>query len=183
MQSQKVECGMEPNHQKRIVIREAERKDAAAILACLRQVAMESDFLTSEPDEMKLTVEQEERFIEEMSARPNALFLVAQAQEGIVGTLTFMGGSTRRTRHVGEAGAAVLRDYWGHGIGTKFIQVLLDWCPRAGIRKINGRTRVDNVRAIRLCEKMGFQGEGVSKRELQIDGRFYDFILLGRLIE
>jgi RimJ/RimL family protein N-acetyltransferase len=174
---------MEPNRQKRIVIREAERKDAAGILSCLRQAAMESDFLTSEPDEMNLTVEQEERFIAEMAARSNALFLVAEAQEGIVGTLTFTGGFTRRTRHVGEAGAAVLRDYWGYGIGTKLIQVLVDWCPRAGIRKINGRTRLDNVRGIRLCEKMGFQGEGVSKRELQIDGRFYDFVLLGRLID
>jgi RimJ/RimL family protein N-acetyltransferase len=174
---------MEPNRQKRIVIREAERKDAAAILSCLRQMAMESDFLTSEPDEMNLTVEQEERYIAEVAARSNALFLVAQAQEVIVGMLTFTGGSTRRTRHVGEAGAAVLQDYWGYGIGTNLIRVLLEWCPQAGIRKINGRTRLDNVRGIRLCEKMGFQGEGVSKRELQIDGRFYDFVLLGRLID
>jgi len=174
---------MEPSLRQRIVIREAERKDAAAILFCLRQAAMESDFLTSQSDEIKWTVEQEERFIEEMAARSNALFLVAQAREEIVGTLTFSGGTTRRTRHVGEAGAAVLRDYWGYGIGTKLIQRLLDWCPRAGIRKINGRTRSDNVRAIRLCEKMGFQREGVSKRALRIDGRFYDFLLLGRLVD
>ncbi|MDN4593032.1 GNAT family N-acetyltransferase [Polycladomyces subterraneus] len=174
---------MEPNRQKRIVIREAERKDSAAILSCLQQVTMESDFLSSEPDEMSLTVEQEEQFIEEMSARSNSLFLVAQSGEEIVGTLTFTGGTTRRTRHVGEAGAAVLRDYWGNGIGSKLIQGLLDWCPRAGIRKVNGRTRSDNVRAIRLCEKMGFQREGVSKRAIQIDGWYFDFVLLGRVVE
>lgn len=173
---------MEQNFQKQIVVREAERKDAAAILSCLRQMAGESDFLTSEPDELDLTVEQEEQFIQKMAASSNSLFLVAQTQEGIVGTLTFIGGTTRRTRHVGEAGAAVLRDYWGCGIGTGLIRGLLDWCPRAGIRKINGRTRSDNERAIRLCEKMGFQREGVSKRALQVDGRFYDFVLMGRVV-
>ena len=163
-----------------VVIRTAQEGDAEGIIRYLNVVGGESDFLTFGAGEFTVSTEEERRFITSTSSKPNSLILVAIAENEIIGMLTFFGGALKRTQHVGEVGASVLKEYWGQGVGTALMNSLIDWAKTTGIiRKINGRTRTDNFASMRLCEKFGFEREGLSRKEFQLNGNFYDFILLG----
>jgi RimJ/RimL family protein N-acetyltransferase len=67
------------------------------------------------------------------------------------------------------------KTYWGQGCGTDSIRTLL----RLGFEEMNLhriflRVDVDNARAIRCYEKVGFRREGTSRDAVFRDGRYYD---------
>ncbi len=167
-----------------LLIREGTADDAAQVIAYIEGIAGESDFLTFGPGEFGLTVEGERSYLAGISARGNALYLVAVIDGEIVGTLSFAGGGRPRTAHTGEFGVSVRRSHWGNGIGRELIRCLLNWCKESGrIRKVNLRVRTDNLRAINLYKQMGFQEEGRITRDFQVDGVFYDSLTMGYPID
>jgi RimJ/RimL family protein N-acetyltransferase len=165
-------------------LRHAEPADAAAMLAYLRQMGSESSFVTFGAEGIPLGEEAEAAHIERVSKADNALFLLALADGGIIGALTFSGGDRSRTRHMGEFGVSVLKAWWGRGVASALLDAFLAWARRGGvIRKINLRVRADNARAIALYERLGFVYEGRSTRDLWVDGAFHDALLMGLEID
>lgn len=167
-----------------LTIRHAQPSDAQAIIDCLDEVVVETDFLTFGPGEFGYTVDAEVQYIEKVLSTDNALMLVAVLDKHIVGVCNFSGAPRSRVRHQGEMGITVLRDYWGLGIGTRLIEILIDWAKASGVvRKINLRTREDNTRAIALYKRLGFAVEGVLTREFLVDGQFYSSLVMGLPID
>jgi len=61
---------------------------------------------------------------------------------------------------------------------------MLDWAKTSGvIRKINLNVQTNNEVAIALYEKFGFEKEGTIRRDLYVDGKFYDAYAMGILID
>ncbi len=169
---------------KELIIREARKSDAQRLIDYVNAISYESDFLTFGPGEFNIPIEKEERFIEESYNTKNKLFLVAQIQGRIVGNLSFAGGQRPRIKHSGEFGISVLKEYWGQGIGSRLILYLIQWCKESGeIRKVNLSVREDNVRAIKLYERLGFKKEGKISRTFYINGQFYAAIVMGLEID
>lgn len=172
------------NSEKKIIIRKVEASDAKSLVEFINKVGGESDFLTFGLGEFGRSVEQEKDFIEGTLSKKNALLIVAEIDDKIVGNLNFSGGLRERTAHVGEFGVSVLREYWGIGIGEELIKYLINWSKDLGIiRKINLRVRTDNTRGIKLYKKLGFLEEGIAKRDFSINGEFYDSMLMGLHID
>ena len=168
----------------KMIIRRARKDDALQVIEFLHQVGGESDFITFGRNEFDKTVEEEERFIESISSQKNALFILAEKDGRIIGNLSFAGGPRKRVEHVGEFGVTVLKEFWGIGVGKALIQYLIDWSRENGIiRKINLRVRTDNFSAISAYENLGFVQEGISTRDLCIDGVFHDSICMGLEID
>lgn len=169
---------------KTLIIRSANKEDAALILNYIHTIATESDNLTFGAGEFSMTVEEEEQFIKSVSLKQNALLLVAEVDGEIVGNLNFSGGHRKRIEHTGEFGVSVCKRYWGLGIGRSLIEYMIDWAKESGIiRKINLRVRADNESALGLYKKLGFEMEGKISREFQIDGEFYDAFHMGLCID
>lgn len=163
-----------------VMIREAVADDAEKLLDYLEKISAESDFLTFGPGELHLDIAQEKDTLDSFLIRDNALFLVAEVDDNIIGCLNFSGGSRSRTAHTGEFGISVLQAYWGQHIGKVLLKTLISWAHRTHIiRKINLRVRMDNVRAKRLYQSAGFVEEGMIKRDLLVNGKFYDSITMG----
>lgn len=164
-----------------IQIREALKEDATGLLAFLDRIGGESDNLTFGHGEMKVTLEQEEAFIEGMREKPNSIFLCALNNTGrIIGTTHFMAGTMPRTRHAGELGVTVVKDYWGMGLGSILMDRLIEWIrEQKTIRKVNLRVRADNDPAIHIYEKKGFVREGLITREYLIGGTLHDVLWMG----
>jgi RimJ/RimL family protein N-acetyltransferase len=163
-----------------LLIREAEGDDAGAVLAYIDLISRETDFLTFGPGEFSLTREEERDYLEKCRCAENCLYLLALAEGNIVGTLTFQAGTRARVRHAGEFGISVLKAYRGVGIGSVLIDSLLEWARNTGvIRKINLRVRADNHRAIGLYERKGFVVEGTLRKEIFLDGVYYDNLWMG----
>ena len=158
--------------------------DAPAFLAYLRRMGGETDFVSFGAEGIELTEEEEAAYIAKTNARDNAIFLLAVAGGEIVGGLTFNGGTRARLRHTGEFGVSVLREWWGRGVARALLETMLEWARRSGVvRKINLRVRTDNERAIRMYERLGFVHEGLATRDMLIDGRFHDSLLMGLEID
>jgi RimJ/RimL family protein N-acetyltransferase len=167
-----------------LIIREATKSDAKDLIDYLDKIAQESDFLTFGVGEMKISLEQEEMFIENANQQDNALMALVIHDESIIGCVTFTGGIKPRLRHIGEMGISILEPYWGKGIGEKMIDYLVDWSKQTGIiRKIDLKVRADNVRGLNLYKKTGFVVEGTIIRDMLIDNKFYDSIIMGMLID
>lgn len=166
------------------IIRNVTKDDAKALIEYVNIISAESDFLTFGEGEFGISVEEEEKFIESISSKNNALFIVAEVEGKIVGNLNFSGGGRPRIEHAGEFGVSVLKEYWGMGIGTELIQYLIAWCRQSNIiRKVNLRTRTDNFTAINIYKKLGFVEEGIITRDAKVNDQFYDSLHMGLLIE
>ena len=165
-----------------LVIREAAPEDAAALLDFVDQVSRESDYLTFGPGEFGITLEREQEFLETVRHKPNAIFLIGLLGHEVVASLVCWNSELHRPcRRVWDD---VRKAYWEMGIGTAMLKAFLDWARQTGvIRKVNLRVRVDNPRAIALYEKCGFKVEGRISREMQVNGKFYDTLLMGKAID
>ena len=171
-------------HGNQIEIRPAVPDDAAAVLAYLKVVGGESDNLTFGPEGPGLSESEEREYLARAASSDNALVLLALCEGVIVGALSFEGGVRARTRHTGELGISVTRPFTGQGIGGTLLLALIAWAEEGGVvRKLNLRTRVDNLGAIRLYERLGWVVEGRITRDQGIGGVFTDTLLMGRPVD
>lgn len=174
----------ETANNEKIIIRKADPSDAKALVEYMNLIGGESDYLTFGAGEFEKSAEQEREFIESALNRNNALFLVAEVDGKIVGNLHFSGGQRPKVTHTGDFGISVLKKYWGNGIGEELIRRLIRWSKDSKvIRKLNLCVRTDNTRGMALYKKMGFEEEGKERRAFFVDGKFYDSLLMGLLID
>jgi RimJ/RimL family protein N-acetyltransferase len=158
-----------------VLIREAVVQDATSVLDYIEGISGESDFLTFGPGEFELTKSAEEDTLRKYYESDNQLYLLGLIDDTIVATLTFSAGHRPRLRHSGEFGMSVQKQYWGLGIGSLMLDALIDWARATQIvKKINLRVRTDNLRAIHLYERKGFINEGTIRKEIFLDGTYFD---------
>jgi RimJ/RimL family protein N-acetyltransferase len=163
-----------------LLIREATVEDAPAIINYLNEVSGESDFLAFGPGEFGISEGEERNILRQYHDSGNQLCLVGVIDDHIVSVITFTAGQRPRTRHSGEFGMSVSQSHWGLGIGTLLVDGLISWAKATDIlQKINLRVRTDNHRAIILYEKRGFKIEGTMRKELFVDGEYFDYHWMG----
>jgi RimJ/RimL family protein N-acetyltransferase len=163
-----------------LIIREAEGRDAGVVLRYLDKISRETNFLTFGPGEFSLTEKEEFDYLEKCRRTDNCLYLLSLLEETLVGNLIFTAGGRPRTRHAGELSTSVLKKFWNIGIASALFDSLLEWAKTGNIiRKINLRVRSDNQRAIELYKHKGFLVEGTLKKELFINGNYYDNLWMG----
>jgi RimJ/RimL family protein N-acetyltransferase len=171
------------NDGKEYYIRDAEGNDAKGMIKYVNSIASESDNLTFGPGEFEVTIEEEIKILNSAFKSEIQLFIIAELNSLIIGNLSFRAGKRPRVEHTGEFGVSVLKEFWGNGVGKELINNLLDWAKKSNkITKINLRVREDNERAIELYKKMGFEVEGLVRRDMQINGVYTNSYQMGMLI-
>ncbi len=122
----------------------------------------------------------ERQFLQECLDSDNQLFLAGWVDGAVVSTLSFHGGQRPRLRHAGEFGMSVDRKFWGLGIGSVLVDVMIDWARyHQVITKINLRVRTDNDRAIEIYQRKGFSIEGTFQKDMLINGEYFDHHWMG----
>jgi len=163
-----------------LLIREATAEDARALLDYLACIGAESDFPTFGPGETKKTEAEERDYLRRCNETDNQLSILGLINDRITSTLDFSAGQRPRLRHSGELGMSVRKDYWSLGIGSLMLDALIDWAKQTGIfKKINLRVRTDNNRAIALYKRKGFLNEGTIRREMFVNGTYFDHYWMG----
>lgn len=75
-------------------------------------------------------------------------------------------------------------EYRQVGIGTQVLQQLIRLAfMELGLHRVYGDVVADNDASIRLCERLGFQREGVKRDSLFRGGAFQDTISMALLSE
>ena len=168
-----------------VVVRSAIKQDAAEVLELSRSVIGEEIYQLTSGAEFKMTIEAEEKWIESHLSNPNHIILVAEMKSKIVGMLDFSNGHRQRIAHTGEFGMSVEKSVRDQGVGSLLLQVLINWAAQnRTIEKIGLNVHSNNERAIALYKKMGFEVEGIRKRDLKYQEDLYiDTVLMGRFVK
>ncbi len=161
-----------------IVYREAEAKDAPALIKHLECVGAQTDNLSFDGDTFRISEEKEAKFIERFRRNKNDIMLVALHGEKIVGNAIIERSRISRYNHRAELSITVLKDYWSHGIGSNLMSMLIDFSKKSGIEIIYLEVRSDNERAISLYKKFGFKRIGVYNNFFKIGKEYHDADLM-----
>lgn len=151
-------------------------------------------FLESIAKETKFTLQTENTKFTKSSARKswqrsldskNETYLGAFDGNKLIGQIHFRGMDQNHPwiKHVGKFGMFILKDYWGHGIGTELIKAMIDFAKEIGIKRIEATVRSKNERALKLYEKIGFIVEGTRTKAVYIDECFQDEYYIAYLID
>lgn len=167
-----------------VVIRSATVQDAADILKLSKSVVAEEIYQLISAHELTSTIESVEKWIESHLVNPNHMILVAVMNSKIAGLLDFANGHRQRIAHTGEFGMSVDKSVRDQGIGSALLKGLIDWAiQNTTIEKIGLNVHSNNERAIALYKKMGFEIEGLRKRDLKYGkGLYVDTIVMGRFV-
>ena len=165
-----------------IVYREARPSDAAALLQHQSTVGGETDNLSFDSSTFNISPEKESRFIDRFSKSERDVMLVATDGDKIVGNGIIECERAKRYSHRATLSITVVRDYWGRGIGSKLMSMMIDFSRNHGVDVISLEVRADNSRAIALYEKFGFEHIGIYKKFFKINGNFYDARLMQLLL-
>ena len=75
----------------------------------------------------------------------------------------------RKTRHRGQVAIALLKDYWGLGIGTAMFEEMIDKARQEKLEQLELEVIEGNQRAIGLYHKMGFVCTGEKPNAIRLE--------------
>lgn len=139
------------------IFRSPTEDDADALLEYLRITAGETDFLLRYPEECTMTVEQERAFLRRSLQDPNTVMILCEVNGKIAGNCNLARHNKLKTRHRASIGIALMREFWGLGIGTAMFEEMFCLGKELGIEQLELEVFEDNHRAMALYQKMGFQ--------------------------
>ena len=157
-----------------ITYREAEPSDAGKFLEYSKIVGSETDNLTFGAEGLSLSISQEADFIRKFAGNPGSIMIVAFDEGELIGTgaVSVVSGKPRFA-HRREIAISVRKDYWGKGIGTGIMNVLMDFARKSGAEVLELEVRSDNEAAISLYKKFGFEKIGTNEKFFKINGEFF----------
>lgn len=157
-----------------ITIEKASPAGAAALLEFLKTAGAQTDNLTFGAEGLPVSETDEAAFLEQMKESKDSVMFVAKADGTIIGNAS-LSRLPRRMSHRGEFCIAVVREYWGRGVGSLLLEAILTFARDNSFEVLDLQVRSDNVRAIRLYEKFGFQKTGTHPAFFKMDGQYIPF--------
>ena len=159
-----------------VSIRRATVRDASGILAVLQAITSERVYSAIE---RPWDIEQQRRYMESLSERE--AFHVAVAGSGqIVGyqSLDLYSTVLSSMAHVAQLGTFLLPAWRGRGVGRALFLETCSFARSSGYRKIVIQVRASNQAAKAFYQRVGFRECGRLIRQVVIDGREDDEILM-----
>ena len=145
----------------------------------LRLEALKSDpiaFGKSYEEEITLSKKEWEKRIK------NALF--ALLNDKPIGMIVYIIDNQQKTKHVANIfGTYVKKEYRGQDIGKKLIEsAILLIKKNKNVIKIKIAVNPEQKAALKLYKKYGFKPIGLLKKELCINGKFYDELIMEQYV-
>lgn len=157
-----------------VIFRSAEEKDAKSLLKYLKVTAAETPYLIREPEEITLSIKEEEEFIQRIEDSERELMLVATVDGKHIGNCSLMSmGSFKRYRHRCDVAIALYQEYCGRGIGKMMLEAVLKVAKELGYEQAELEVVADNKTAIVMYEKLGFEQYGVFPHNVKYSGGKY----------
>jgi ribosomal protein S18 acetylase RimI-like enzyme len=143
------------------------------------------------------TVAREKRYLAFLEAPPldSTRQFVSGALEGkfiqhvaldvgqVVGWCDVIPRERDTMRHAGVLGIGILPEHRNRGLGERLIHSVIEVSRARSLVRIALHVRADNARAIRLYERLGFRHEGLYRRDLKIDGIYYDSLAMALMLD
>jgi putative acetyltransferase len=119
--------------------------------------------------------------IRDAASPSSTIRLVAVVEGKVVGAISLRRFENRRA-HVGAISMAVHDAYAGRGVGSALMAAVVDLADRwLNLKRLELEVWADNLPAIALYEKFGFEREGLLRAEGFRDGAYADSLAMARL--
>ncbi len=156
-----------------VEFRSPREEDALMMIEGLKEVCGETDFLLSGPDEVKLTEEDEVKFIDMMNGIEKGGMLLAFVDGEYVGNSSYRVSDKRRFNHRGNIGIALKLKATGFGLGTEVLKRILESMKACGLEQAELDVFASNSRAIHVYKKLGFREIGRIPNASRLDSGEY----------
>lgn len=162
-----------------VVVRRAERSDAAALKALMampiaQSMTMQLPFPSVGEWQARLDDPPEGfRILVACDARPDGQ---------VVGSLGIGVATRPRRRHVASLGMSVHDDWAGRGVGTRLMEAAMDLVDNwLQVTRVELTVFTDNEPALALYRRFGFEVEGTERMAVFRDGEYVDIHMMARL--
>lgn len=134
-----------------------ELSDAKPLIDYIKITAGESDYVLRYPEEVQMTIEQEERFIANIVSSDYDMMAVCKVDGRIAGNCHLMMNNRIKTKHRATVAIALYKEFWNLGIGTRMFELMIETAKSKGIAQLELEFIEGNVRGEALYRKMGFE--------------------------
>ena len=168
------------------MIRLATGSDSAALLTLQRRLDAQSSFMMYEADERDDDLSGVRHRLE-AHHDTGSFDLVAMVDReeqppALVGWLAVEVAPFRRARHVGYLVLGVDSEFAGRGTGGALLDAAVTEASGRGLRRLEFTVMTDNVRAIHLYLRHGFEVEGLRRQAMRREGHLVDEYFMARLL-
>ena len=155
---------------RKALIRSPREEDIPGMLDYLLLSAGETEFILRYAEECgKYTYEGEKALFERLNASQEDAMLVCIVDGKVAGSCQISFHQRLKTKHRASVAIALLREFWGQGIGTRLFQEMIEIAQRhGGILQMELEFIEGNDRARHLYEKMGFRITGVHLNAIRL---------------
>ncbi|MBR3294970.1 MAG: GNAT family N-acetyltransferase [Clostridia bacterium] len=156
------------------VMRSPVENDIQDMLSYLYRSSGETEFILRYPEECdRYTYEDEKRLFESLDVSENQTMIIVTVDGRIAGASTIAWSSYEKIRHRANVSIALLKEFWGLGIGTRVFEELIRIAEKnVNITQMELDFVEGNERAEALYRKMGFQITGYTPGAIRLrDGR------------
>lgn len=171
------------NEQIDIIMRVAQPSDARALIGLAEQVGSETPYLTIDEQGLNLTVDEEVKIINSYLDSQTSLLMVLEADEQIIGIANVSTIDDNKQAHVAELGISIIEEYWGYGLATQLMEALMEFVAHTPLKVLTLEVVSENVRAIGLYEKFGFNIVGKLSKRIKADCTYYDSYIMEKVLE
>lgn len=163
------------------VLKSPGAEDAEALMDFLKAASKETAYLLRYPEEWKLTIEQEERWLEAIADSQREVIINAVIDGELAGNASINSrGNLAKTRHRASFAIAVREKFWHRGLGSILMEEAIKAAAKMGYEQIELGVFSDNRKAVALYKKYGFEEWGRIKKAFQLkDGTYRDEIQMG----
>ena len=166
-----------------VTLRHCVPEEVSLLPAFMEQVAAESTHTLQYPGkifDLELAGQAWKKGVE----TPGDLYLGAFTDGKLVGQLIFHQYQANHlwTKHIGEFGMMILREYWGQGLGAALLDRMEQVAHAVGITRIEATVRTGNERGMGLYAKKGYEIEGVRRRAAWINGEYQDEYHIAKIL-
>lgn len=144
---------------RKAILRNARETDAQGLYDYLLKSAAETHFILREPEDCCIySVEGEKNVITKFNESPYQLMLVCDVDGVIAGNCQIDFYGKIKLHHRANIGIALIKEFWGLGIGSKMFEVMIQAARNyGGITRLNLDVIEGNERALALYKKFGFE--------------------------
>lgn len=163
-------------------IREIKTEDAEQYLELCKFLDHETIYRPYDPGERNYGVEEQRQEIANIMKSVNSNIFIAEVDHEMVGYISAVGLSLNRLKHITRIVVAIKKEYCGQGIGRKLFETVEKWAISNKIHRIELTVMTDNINALILYKKMGFEIEGVKRHSLLVNGKYADDYYMAKLV-
>ena len=162
---------------RRASVRPVTEEDAQQLQDNINAIGAEVVYILTES--VGEDLEHEREWVRHFDGVSSVLF-VSEVDGKLVGQADVHAGRPPKESHVGTLGIAIRDGYRDVGLGKALMERCLEWMRDRQFRKACLEVFATNERAVALYKKLGFEVEGVRRRQSLVRGEFVDNLLMAK---